>query len=68
MSTLEFNAAVVNVTGFTCIGIFVIAWAHATYTDMVWRRQEREYRRARAIQEWNKIQAVRNVFEMNTIR
>lgn len=68
MTTLQFNAAVVNYVGFTGIGIFIIAWAHATYTDLVWKRQEREYRRVREIQEWNKINQVRNLFTMNTIR
>ncbi len=68
MSTLDFNSAVVNYVGFTGIGLFVIAWAHATYTDYQWREQERRYRRACEIQEWTKIQQVRNLFTMNTIR
>jgi len=68
MSTLQFNAMIVNVVGYTGIGLFVVAWAHATYTDLVWKRQEREYRRVREIQEWNKINQVRNLFTMNTIR
>jgi hypothetical protein len=68
MTTLQFNAAVVNVVGFTMIAIFISAWAHATYTDIMWRKQEREYRRVLAIQEWSKIQASRNVFTVNTIK
>lgn len=68
MNTLDFNAAVVNIVGFIGITIFVIAWAHATYTDVVWRRQEREYRRVLALQEFSKIQASRNTFTVNTIR
>jgi hypothetical protein len=68
MTTLQFNAMVVNFVGFSMIGIFVLAWVHATYTDLVWRRQEREYRRILALQEFSKIQAARNVFERNTIR
>jgi hypothetical protein len=68
MSTLQFNAAIVNVTGYTMIAIFIAAWAHATYTDIVWRRQEREYRRVLALQEFSKIQASRNVFTVNTIK
>jgi superoxide dismutase len=68
MTTLQFNAFLVNLVGFTMIAIFIAAWAHATYTDFQWRRQEREYRRILALQEWSKIQASRNVFTVNTIR
>jgi hypothetical protein len=68
MSTLQFNAMIVNFVGYTGIAIFVIAWAHATYSDIMWKRQERDHRRAREIQEWTKIQQVRNLFTMNTIR
>jgi hypothetical protein len=68
MSTLDFNAAVVNVIGFTGIGFFMIAWAHATYSDIMWKRQERDHRRAREIQEWTKIQQARNLFTVNTIK
>jgi hypothetical protein len=68
MTILQFNSALVNVVGYTMIGLFVMAWAHATYTDLVWRKQEREYRRVLALQEFSKIQAARNVFIRNTIR
>jgi hypothetical protein len=68
MSTLQFNAAIVNIVGYTGITIFIAAWAHATYTDLVWRRQEREYRRVLALQEFTRIQAIRNTFTVNTIK
>jgi hypothetical protein len=67
MTTLEFNATIVNVVGFTMITIFIIAWVHATYTDLVWRRQEREWVKEFYLREWTKIQASRNTFERNTI-
>jgi hypothetical protein len=67
MTTLQFNAFLVNTVGFTMIAIFIVAWAHATYTDLVWRDQERRYRRVLALQEFNKIQAARNVFRVNEI-